>query len=432
MSETKEFLDKLNQVGEAIKHVQEKQDQYEKDRVGCDLENIKKIAEEAAKGLEEAQEKKLKDLSAAYHERIGDLEAEIARKGGGETKNDPEFRQAMARYLRKGVPIDNEVVLRACDAHIERALIGASDVDAEIYKKDLVAGSGPDGGYFLQTDRSEQISRRIFETSPLRSVANIVTTNSDVFEIILDDDEADAGWIGEVSSRPDTDTPQIGVVKIPVHELYAQPRVTQKMIDDAGFDIEGWLAGKVERKLGRMENTSFVSGDGSQKPKGFLSYAAWASTGVYERNKVEQITATGTAGSLTNGDDIIILENSLIEDYQMNAVWGMQRSTFTDVMTLKTTAGEYLMNPNSLIAGNEKVLRGKPVVFMSDMPTVAANALAVVIADFKEFYTVVDRFGIRVLRDPYTSKPYVRFYTTKRVGGAVTNFEAGKILKINA
>jgi HK97 family phage major capsid protein len=258
-----------------------------------------------------------------------------------------------------------------------------------------------------------------------------MSTTSDVMEILLDDDEADCGWVGEVDDRDDTDSPQIGLIKIPIHEMYAQPKATQKMLDDAGLDLEGWLSRKVEMRLGRKENTAFVVGDGSQKPKGFLSYDAWSSAGVYQRNAVEQIITD--AASTIAGDDLIELQNSLIEDYQAGATWGMKRATWFLIATLKTsTGGDYLLNPRVIAEGAEKILLGNGVTFMNDMPVKADNALPIVYADFKEFYTVVDRFGIRILRDPYTAKPYVRFYTTKRVGGAVTNYEAGKILKVLA
>jgi HK97 family phage major capsid protein len=338
----------------------------------------------------------------------------------------------MLNYMRKGIAIDDELVDAMCKAHAEAALLGADDDKLEFHKKDLVAGSGPDGGYFILPDRSSSVSTRIFETSPLRPVANIVTTNSDVWEIPIDDDEPASGWVGEVEARPDTASSQVGLIKIPVHEQYASPKATQKMLDDAGFDIEAWHNMKVSRKFGRLENTGFVSGDGSKKPKGFLDYPAWAAAGVYERHKVEQVTATGTAGTLDEADDLITLQNTLLEDYQAGAAWGMRRATFTAVMTLKDSQGQYLLNPNILKEGTDKVLLGSSVIFMSDMPAVAGDALAVVYADWSEFYTIVDRLGIRVLRDPYTSKPYTKFYTTKRVGGAVTNYEAGKILKINS
>lgn len=431
----KEIIDKLSEIGDQVKHVQEVNDRLEKSYDGLDLQNIKENAEKAAKGLEEVQSIKQQIAALDYKERLDEIELAVARSGGHD-KNDPQqekaYKHSMLKYLRKGVAIDDETLDTICDAHVKASVLGSDDGVLDFHKKDLVAASGPDSGYFIMPDRANSISQRIFETSPLRPICNSVTTTSDVWEIPIDDDEFGAGWVGETESRPDTTTGQIGLIKIPVHELYSQPRATQKMLDDAGFDLEAWINSKVSMRFGRLENSAGVSGDGSKKWKGFLDYPAWASAGVYERHKVEQVTATGTAGTLDNADDLINLQNSLLEDYQAGATWGMRRATFTSVMQLKDDNGAYLLDPRILKTGTDKVLLGNPVVFMADMPAVAANALAVVYADFSEFYTIVDRLGIRVLRDPYTSKPYVRFYTTKRSGGAVTNYQAGKILKINA
>ena len=436
MPENKEVLDKLGEIGDRITVVQEKSDSLAEKYDAIDFANVQENAEKAAAGLEEVQQLKQDIAAFDFKERMDAIELAIARSGGHD-KTDPEqekaYKRSITNYYRRGTVIADEILDIMCKSQADMELMGIGEDDKlEFMKKDLVAASGPDAGYFILPDRATSISTRIFETSPIRPVANIVTTISDIWEIVLDDDEFSSGWVGEVEARPDTLTGEIGLIKIPVHEGYAQPRATQKMLDDAGFDIESWINTKVSRKLGRQENTAFVLGDGSKKPKGFLDYPAWAVAETYERHKVEQYVATGTAGTLDEADDLITLQNSLLEEYQGNAAWGMRRSTFTDVMQLKDTNGRYLIDPQIIKTGTDKILIGSPVIFMSDMPAVAANALAVVIADWSEFYTIVDRLGIRVLRDPYTSKPYVRFYTTKRVGGAVTNYQSGKILKINA
>ena len=430
---SEEILKKMETVGDAVKAVQEANENLKKKYDGIDVDVIKAASETATKAMEEIQTLRQESKAEEFTGRMDAIELALAKGGKGHEEADSqEVKQAVARYLRKGIDMPEDVIETMASKFASKSLFGATDDDVERYKKDLVAAIGPDGGFTITPDRSDQISRRIFETSPLRSIANIVTTTSDVYEMLLDDDEADCDWVGEVQSRPDTDTPQLALLKFPVHEIYAQPKATQKMLDDSGFDAEGWLAGKVSRRIGRKENNAFVVGDGAMKPKGFLAYAAWASAGIYERNAIEQITATGTAGFLDDSDDLISLQNSLLEDYQAGASFGMQRATFSSVMKLKDSQGAYLLDPNVLKTGTDKILLGKQVTFMSDMPAVANDALAVVYADWEEFYTIVDRFGIRVLRDPFTAKPYIRFYTTKRVGGGVSNFQAGKILKINS
>lgn len=427
-------VEKINKAAkdacDALEGLQKTASKEAFDELQADLESKAKEAAEKAEALEGELKK--------ADERFADLEQEVAKikgAGGGEDDDvDVEAKAAVYGYLRKGTEIDDEVLERMANRHARKTLAAANESQIERQVKDLVAGSGPDGGYFLQADRSNAMIQRIFETSPLRGLANVVTTTSDVWEIVLDDDEGDVDWVGEVDARNDTATPQISLVKIPVHELAAQPKATQKMLDDAGFDIEAWLAGKTARRIGRAENLAFVSGDGSQRPKGFLSYPNWTSAGVYQRNAVERVQATGGGGGGNFGaDDLIGLKHTLFEDYQPGATWGMSRQTFTSVMQLKDSEGQYLLRPDILMAGAEKMLLGSGVVFLNDMPdSGTASGLGIVIADWSEFYAIVDRLDIRVLRDPYTAKPYVRFYTTKRVGGAVTNFEAGKILTFTA
>lgn len=427
-----DMVEKLQEVHDGIIAVQEKVDQKaDKESLdGLDKDFIQKAADDASSALEEIQNLKAADKFKEIEEKQNTLETSIIglQRQGGPGENGQAHKHEIAKYLRKGTVPDSDIVLDNIKEYLVKNTYGAEDHEIELMAKDLLAGSNPDGGFFVTAERSNRMIERIFETSPLRGVVNIETTTTDVFEFVLDDDEADAGWIGEVSARGDTDTPQVGLLKIPIHELFAQPKATQKVLDDAGFDIEGWLTKKVSRRIGRTENTAFVVGNGSQKPKGFLSYTAWAAAGVYERDAVEQINS-GTSGSF-DADNIIDLQNSLIEDYQSNATFGMKRATFTDVMQLKDGNGRYLLNPAILAQSSEKILLGNEVVFLNDMPSVAADALAIVVADFEEFYTIVDRFDIRVLRDPFTQKPFVKFYTTKRVGAAVTNFEAGKILKL--
>jgi len=279
-----EIMEKLSKVAEGVKAVQEANDRLEKKYDVLDVEQIEKASDAASKAYEAAQaiEQKMEAMGQEAKERMEAIELAIARGTDGKDPHfDSEYKGELVKYMRRGTLIDDEMLEKNCRMIAEKALVGVDPDQIEHFTKDLVAGSGSDGGYFLTPERSSEISKRIFETSNVRSVANVVSTAADVFEVLLDDDEFGGGWVGEVSSRPDTTTGEIGLVKIPVHELYAQPKVTQKMIDDAGFDLEAWVSDKVARKLGRLESTAFVTGDGSQKPKGFLSYDAWASAGTY-------------------------------------------------------------------------------------------------------------------------------------------------------
>ncbi len=314
-----------------------------------------------------------------------------------------EYKKAFTTYLRKGM-----------DAGLEN-----------LESKALSVGSDADGGYTVTPQMSENIVKAINEFSPMRQLANIETISTDSLEVIQDYDEAAAGWTTETGAVSDTNTPQIAKSTISAHELYAQPKATQKLVDDSAVDIELWLSGKVSEVFTRLENKSFIDGDGSGQPKGILDYAAGTNWG-----EIEQIDS-GTDGAVT-ADSLIQLYYSLQEDYAARATFLMNRSVVQAARLLKeATTDQYLWQPG-LAAGADDTLLGVPVRQATDMPVAATDSLSVAIADFSRAYTIVDRIGIRTLRDPFTDKPFVKFYTTKRVGGAVTNFEAIKLLKLAA
>lgn len=298
--------------------------------------------------------------------------------------------------------------------------------------KALSAGSDPDGGYAVTPDMGGRIAALVYETSPMRQVANVVTIGTDALEGINDLNEATSGWVGETDDRAETTAPRIGEYRIPVHEQYAEPRATQKLLDDAMFDVEGWLAGKIASRLARMENEAFVTGNGIRKPRGFLTYAAGAPS-ASSFSTIEQV-ATGAAGAFAAsnaGDALISLVYSLKSVYREKAVFMMRRSTLAEVRKLKDAQGNYLWQPDFQQKQSGSLL-GFDVLEAEDMPAIAANSLSVAFGDFGAGYQIVDRQGIRVLRDSFTAKPYVKFYTTKRVGGDVVNFEALKLLKFAA
>lgn len=423
----------LKDIADGIKAVQEKVTSLEKQYDGLDLDAMTKAAADAAAGLEAVQQLEQKLKADELLTRLFAIEKAVADTSGTKGADvDPEYKKSFYGYLRKGMAITSEAIDAFCADVAKKTLHHVDESKIKAYTKDLVEGSNPDGGFFVTPERSSNIIKRVFETSPMRLIANVVTTSSSSIEMVIDDDEASCGWVGEVETRSDTNTPQVGLLTIPVHEIYAMPKATQTMLDDAGFDIEGWLQGKVTSKISRTENTSFVVGNGSKKPRGILAMPNWTTPGTYQRGAVEQITSTGTVGLLDEADDLITLQNTLHDDYQMGAVFCGTRATFSAIMKLKDSNAQYLLNPNVLKEGDSRILLNKRYIIMSDMPAITASALALMYGDFSEGYTIVDRYGIRVLRDPYTSKPYVKFYTTKRVGGDVTNFEAIKILKINA
>lgn len=317
------------------------------------------------------------------------------------------YKSAFGAFLRKG-----------------EELIGLDE------RKALSVGSDPDGGYVVHPDMSGQIVSKVFETSPMRAYAAIQVISTDALEGLFDLDEASSGWVGETDTRAETNTPSLGKWRIAAHELYARPKATQKILDDAEINMEAWLAMKVAEKFARDEAAAFVAGNGINKPRGFLSYA----DGTTLPGTIERINTGvngGFAASPNGGDALIDALYGLKAQYRANAAWFMNRGTTKLVRKLKDSNGDYLWTPG-LAAGQPATLMGYPVAAFEDMPDVATGSLSVAVGDMRAAYQIVDRVGIRTLRDPYSAKPYVEFYTTKRVGGDVVNFEALKLIEFSA
>jgi HK97 family phage major capsid protein len=366
---------------------------------------VDELADNLGKKLEELQTSQAK------------MQAAIERGGVTQTDAAKATRDIERKALRAYMTSDKEFAALSADE-----------------QKALSTDNNPDGGYRVPVGTLGMITGRIFETSPMRRLATVRPTAFKSVTVDIDDDEADARWEGEGTSGGETDTPEIGQLEIVAKKIEAEPRVTIEDLQDSEFDVESWLVGKVVDKFGRTENAAFVNGDGIQKPRGFLTLPAWASAGVYERGKLEQLLSGST--SAITPENLIDLQTSLIEDYQGNATWGMNRSTLSAIMKIKGTDMYRFLNlqpatgPQGQTLGAVMTILERPVVLMADMPAITSNALAVAYGDFAKTYTIIDRVGVNVLRDPYTSKGRVKYYTTKRTGGNVTNFQSMKLLKM--
>lgn len=296
-------------------------------------------------------------------------------------------------------------------------------LDAQM--KSLSVGVDSDGGYTVTPETSNEILRTITESSPIRQIASVISIGTDTFQQLRrTGGAATGGWVTEKGTRGESNSPTLGRLDIPVHEQFAMPSATQKLLDDSSINIESWLGMEISDILSETENTSFVTGDGVGKPRGFLAYDAGTSDG-----QIQQVVS-GTSGEVT-ADGLINVQTALKEGYQMGATWTMQRATRGLIRLLKdggSGTDQYLWQPG-LTAGEPDTLLGKPIVLASDMPSAGANSLSIAYGDFKRGYKIVDRTGVTILRDPFTSKPFVLFYAVKRVGGAVVNYEAIKINK---
>lgn len=393
-----QITDKVNSLGRAWEHFKQVNDM--------------RLAEIEKKGhadpLYQEQLGKISDALDNYKSRLDSMETAWNRPS----------TDAFELTYKSGDPFVSEYK-KAFDGYLRKGAVGGVE---SFEKKALSVGSDPDGGYLVTPSMSSTIIRIVNETSPMRKVAAIETISTDALEILEDKDDAAAGWTTEAGSVADTTTPKLGKKNIPVHELYAQPKATQKLVDDSAIDIEQWLAAKVADIFSRKENSAFINGIGVGQPRGILTYAAGTTWG-----KIEQITS-GSSGAVT-ADGLIKLYYGLKEQYAVKSTFFMNRSIVQSVRLLKDTTNQYIWQPG-LSAGAPDTLLGVSVIQAADMPTASANSLSVALADFGRAYQIVDRIGIRVLRDPFTDKPFVKFYTTKRVGGDVTNFEAIKILKL--
>jgi len=293
--------------------------------------------------------------------------------------------------------------------------------------KALTSAADASGGFLIPKPVLDKIHSTLHSYSSLRSIARVTEVSTDALELLLDKGHADVGWVAETAERPETTTPEFAKLRIPVHQVYAKPRASQKLLDDACIDLESWLIGKIADRMAEAENHTFVNGDGANKPKGFLTYPTVA-IGEGQWGSFEEIRS-GKDGIIDDPDILIKLFHSLKPQYLKGAVWLMSRSTCAAVRQLKDAHGQYLWQPG-LQAGTPSSLLGHPVIISDDMPALVPEAASKAIAfgNWYEGYQIVDRAGISLLRDPYSAKPYVEFYTTKRVGGDVINFEAIKIV----
>lgn len=396
-------------------------------------EQIDKHSEELGEIFAKAVEQE--KLIKAEQERNDALELKVNRGhfGGGagiEAQEMIEAKQFFALVQKKDpeeVTVDIEGYRNykeAFNQYLRQGDKGLGIMQA------LEVGSDPAGGYWVVPDKGGAMQELIYETSPMRQLASVVTIGTDALEGINDlNTGVSGGWVGEIAARGETNTPDVGEYRITVREQFANPKASQKVLDDSMFDVEGWLAAKTADIISRTENTAFITGDGILRPRGILDYGHGIPSAT-TWNVIERTPSTnaGAFAATDPGDDLVTLVFSLKSDYRANARWLMSRSTVSQVRQLKDGNGNYLWQPNFTNL-QETMLIGFPISEGEDMPAIAANSLSIAFGDFRRAYTIVDRAGIRVLRDPYTDKPHVLFYTTKRVGGDVVNFEAIKLFR---
>jgi len=437
--ELKDIAQTLEEQGKAFKAFREANDKLiEAKAEGKAVADLTAQVEKLSKELD-----KLDDAKAAIDELV---------KKGNRPQTDSEFKAAneltaetkgfnialRAEYQAKGKAFPGELSTDAYKQYKSGFLKMVSGVSIDDLSSDerkaMSAGSDPDGGYLLPQSTVGATLSKIYEQTVMRQLANVQTISTNDIEGIIDNDEASAGWVAELGARSDTATPTVGKWRIEAHEMYAMPKISQRILDDAATDVEAWLSNKVADKFARVEGAAFWTGTGVGQPKGLAAYTTAATSddtrawGQFEHIK----TGANGAFHTTKADPLQELIGAFKSQYLQNASFCMRRELRTDIRKMKeATSDRYLWEP-SLQAGAPDRLLGYPVYIDQYMPAKATDSLSLAFGDFKQAYTIVDRMGIRTLRDPFTAKPYVVFYSTKRTGGGAQNTEALKFLKLSA
>lgn len=373
------------------------------------------MSEQVIDGLEGALD------AVVQEDRIAGLEGEVAAlrsallvqrrpaldgvKGSAE---DPARAAFVDRYLRQGL-------------------------DAGVELKSLSGASGATGGYAVPREIDGMIDATLKAISPIRAIANVVRTGTAGYRKLVTAGGVVSGWASETGARGETATPTFNEIVPPSGELYANPAASQAMLDDAQFDVEGWLAGEIAREFAAAEGAAFVSGNGVNKPRGFLNYSATSQADGVRAFGSLQYVPTGSAGGFggNGADRLIDLIQSLRAPYRQGASFVMNSATLAAIRKMKTTDGAFLWQP-SMSAGQPAMLLGYPVVEAEDMPDMAADSLSIAFGNFQAGYVVAERGETSILRDPFSNKPFVHFYAVKRIGGGVANSEAIKLMKFAA
>jgi HK97 family phage major capsid protein len=413
LSEILKAIESSNKAFEEFKALNDKRFKLLEDNKGGDGD------------LKASMEKAFKEMSD-QKAIIETLETKLKRPLlGGDGKPvdqaSEEHRAAFKSYITKGAHFNQNDMQYADGLSI----------------KSLVTTSGPDGGYAVPKVIDSMIDAIAVNISPIRNIAQVQQVSTQDFHKLIDIRGTSSGWVGETAARGSTNTPQLEDIAPPMGEVYANPQATQVQLDDVFFNAEAWLADSVATEFARAEGAAFVSGTGVAQPRGFTTYPV-ASTGDATRAfGTLEYQGTGSNGAFRTlsstvnpTDDLFALVGKLKKAYRPGALWVMNKLTLFAVMAFKDYQGRYVFNPSTAPGVPDSIL-GYPVEEAEDMPNYATTAaLAIAFGNFKRGYLIVDRIGTRVIRDPFSNKPYIGFYTTKRLGGGVTNSEAIKFLRM--
>lgn len=390
----------------------------------ADIYEIKSMIEEQGRILEEAHKRtadRLNALDSDYRKLSNDVADQMlklqrpAMMGGGEamgfSADDREYKTAFLGWMRSGR-------------------------EADLQTKSMSAGSDPDGGFLIPRQLDSLLTKALREMSPMRQLARVVPCDSGDFSMVHSVGGTTYGWSGETDEPSETDGPGFQLIKPEIGTLYAQPALTQNLLEDNAFDLENWLLEELSEALGEGEGAAFITGNGVNKPTGILTYSTTNEADGTRADTKLQYVASGASGAFAASapaDKLVKLVHSLKPRYRAGAAWLLNTNTLEQVRTMKTTTGDYLwkMTDQAQQIGATGTLLGYPVYEDENMPDIAADSLSIAFGNFQRGYTIVDR-STRLLRDPYTKKPFTKFFTTRRVGGVVRDTRAIKLMKFSA
>lgn len=401
-----------------------------------DMNEIKTMLEAQGKAFEQFKATNDELIKAkADGKAVGDLQAKLD-KINGELAGIAEIKQTIETLEKKagrpGAAGEQDPAKAEHKAAFGKFMRkGVDDGLGELQKKAYNITTDADGGYAVPEEIDRAILDKLVDVSPIRSIATVRTIGTSDYKKLVNIHGTAAGWVDEDDARTATNSSSFAQVTPFMGELYAYPQATQQMLEDVFFNAEAWITDEVALEFARVEGAAFVSGDGTKKPKGFLSYTTAATADSTRAFGTLQYVASGAAADFASSnpqDKLLDLVYSLKAGFRGNARWVMNKGILADIRKMKDTTGQYIWRPG-LEAGQPDTLLGYGITEAEDMPAKAANALGIAFGDFARGYLIVDRIGTQTLRDPYTNKPYVGFYVRKRLGGCVVDSEAIKVLK---
>lgn len=388
-------------------------------KTAAELSRLEKACNEALRQIGRLTVGGIHSAPEAAERRLEVLNQAIAERGGNQLSyaDLERYDEAVGLYFRHG----------------------QSALDRQDIRAALSVASDPAGGYLVVDDRDPVPREKLFRTSPMRALASVQPVAGGAFEGVLETGEYGAGWVGELDARPETASGTFAEFRIVAHEQYALAPITQRLLDDAAIDVGAYVVSRLDAKFLRTENAAFVSGDGSSKPRGFLTYPTSTQADDVRPLGTLQYVPVGASGAFpmisgSTAHDVgalYDLKGSLHAELRAGAVWAMNSSTLAAIEKLRDGDGNSLLRPGLDAATPERLL-GYPVVVFEDMPDIGADSFAIAFANFRAAYMIVEKLGVRVLRDPYTQKGRVQFYAYRRVGGDVVDWSAIKLIKFSA